>query len=298
MGLWVEKSGLDQLDKHLSGFVFNLTFPGWLEMVLSFPGAFMAFPTCWFGCTAHWLAFSISPTPALFLSATILTLVGAFSFYGGLAGLFDSGTAVKRLMIPLFICSVYLLQHFLPDLHFGGQASIAAREAAYSFLSAACVVNAVLFAVKKLVGRLRPCAALDISSKRTAMMLAYINPMKGPGHATDSFCSADVAVMATLVYHMDGPSYLRAALLATTMFGRLYFWAHHLVDVVCGAICGLAVCEALDVMDFGSTWKEATACFILFLAVAVAYLKRQPAAAKVRSSKAPGRFQNGFEVRR
>ena len=59
MGLWVEKSGeehaalhiadladvvgLDQLDKHLSGFVFNLTFPGWLEMVLSFPGAFMVF---------------------------------------------------------------------------------------------------------------------------------------------------------------------------------------------------------------------------------------------------------------
>ena len=67
---------------------------------------------------------------------------------------------------------------------------------------------------------------------------------------------------------------------------------------VCGAICGLAVCEALDVMDFGSTWKEATGCFILFLAVAVAYLKRQPAAAKARSYTAPGRFKNGFEVRR
>merc|ERR1711865_44711 len=271
MGLWNEASGVDQLDKRMSRLIFNLTLPQWLEICLSFPGAFMAFPTCFFGCSAHWLAFSVNTAPALFASATLLTLIGAFSFYGGLFGLFDSSTAVKRLMVPMFIGSVWALQHVT--------ASVSARSAAYSFLSGACVVNAVLFGVKKLVGRLRPCAAgHSLKASRTAMMTTYIEMMSGPGHATDSFCSADVAVMATLVYHLDLSFAVRALLLGTTMFGRLYFWAHHLIDVVCGAACGFGVCEVLRLLAFGSSWQHAALCFVLFLGVALAYLKRKPKA--------------------
>ena len=83
--------------------------------------------------------------------------------------------------------------------------------------------------------------------------------------------------MAVFVLHLEGtavPMVGRVILLLLCAYGRMYFWAHHLLDVICGACAGALVVKVHSALSFGETWFHAACTFLLFLTVILIYLKR------------------------
>ncbi|CAE6924199.1 DUSP12, partial [Symbiodinium sp. CCMP2592] len=251
--LWAEGSPADRLDKHLSGPFFRLKLPVAAEILLSVPGAFMGFPHAFFGPTPLLLAWLSSPLgqgrPTA-LATAALALLGLGGFFGGLAQRFD------------FIRVTKLFLFLMPGLTLAAlhTAPAAAAAVGRASLVSACLAVAFSFPLKASFDRLRPAAALGLDTKRRAPLLRpYIQAMCQGGQSREALPSSDAAVMAANAVILWrcwqsppapwAPAAVAVGAFAFAAFGRMYFWAHHLLDVIAGGFMG--VCVAKGVLHLG-----------------------------------------------
>ncbi|CAJ1335186.1 unnamed protein product [Effrenium voratum] len=279
---------LNRLDERFSAPVFNLKLPDSAELLLSVPGALMGFPHAFFGATPMMLAYLASPAgqggPAL-LGATLLALLGGLSFYGGLAQWFDFIKASKVMIFAM------------PYLCLLAASFCTAAPVAYASLVCASLSVALSIPLKAWSDRRRPAAKLGFPlTKRAPLLRPYIQAMCTGGQSRESLPSSDAAVMAANAmllwrcwrnppWHW-APLAAALGLFALASFGRMYFWAHHLCDVLCGGLLGVLV--VICVLHLGwITRAHFLLCFVIFLLALVATQKRtrvfdkEPAAAPV-----------------
>lgn len=276
MGLWIEDCALDRLDKALSKPVFNLKFPGILELLLSLPGAFMGFPHAWMGPTPLVLAWIAAGChlDELLVTAVVLLSVAAFGFYGFLH---DKVRFLAILQAVVF-CMPWVTFLVLAR---PGVSSLAATTGCLSF-TASSLTDALFVPMKAACHRKRPCAALGYHEHMHSMRCAhvpYIKSMCTRGQALDSLPSSDSGVMAANAVLLAG--LLRhgcvlapVGFLIACGFGRMYFWAHHLLDVSCGALVGAAVAWMLKSSNYGASFGGAMVCWVVLVVALLAMQKR------------------------
>lgn len=272
MGLWREGSWLDAVDKRISSLVFGLRLPALLELLLAVPGAFMGFPHAFLGPTPLALAWLASSGPATFLRnmAAVSLAGGLIGFFGGLMGTFDFRQATKVMLLAMPAFAIWAL--FRPGVE------AAARNVGLLSITAAALAVAVCIPLKAVANRLRPAVSLKLVFKakdtRLPMLLRYIKAMCAGGQANESLPSSDAAVMAanaTLLcmawaYPEPWPQRLALCFVALCCLGRMYFWAHHLLDVACGSAVGYALVLGLRSYGLGGRLPDVLIALSVFLA--------------------------------
>eukprot|EP00939_MAST-03C_sp_MAST-3C-sp1_P002147 g2147.t1 len=111
------------------------------------------------------------------------------------------------------------------------------------YVSAYLFTQIFVLALKYTARRMRPGICLEMKLNRTKRYLPTLN-YKGKKGATvlESFPSGDVAgaaVFSYVLFIVTG-NYASFAFAFASAFGRMYFWAHHLGDVVVGFAFGCA----------------------------------------------------------
>ncbi|CAK9076256.1 NFX1-type zinc finger-containing protein 1 [Durusdinium trenchii] len=172
-----------------------------------------------------------------------------------------------------FVC-VYLSSHLPPP------------GPAISTISLICAALCVACAVplKALSDRRRPAVRWGQEAQRATLLAPYIKAMCKGGQSREAWPSSDAAVMAAnaiLLWNVLKTSSLSSSLavalsvsvFALACFGRMYFWAHHLFDVLSGGLLGsLIVLGALH-FRWCSSWHFLLS-FVLFL-LSVAFMQKR-----------------------
>jgi len=285
-GLWTEGSALDRADKRVSGAVFRLRLPEMVELLLSVPGAFMGFPHAFFGPTPLALAWLASPAGgggSLAVGAVAAFLFGASVFYAGLAGKVDFRKSTKMVLLVMPAIALSLL----------ASPGVTARAADVGRLSLSCAALAVSATIpfKALFDRQRPAAALNlrgqIQERRAALLGSYIEGMCMGGQSRESLPSSDAAVMAAnavllwrLWVPLPGPwsEWLPGAVavlfFGLACFGRMYLWAHHLLDVSVGGLFGAGIAYWALAQGFGSRGSHVAASLLIFVLAVLGMQRR------------------------
>merc|ERR1712032_240710 len=96
----------------------------------------------------------------------------------------------------------------------------------------------------------------------------YLETLMSENQRLESHPSGDTAVMAAnaaILWANQGISAPLAMIATlTTAFGRMYFLAHHLLDVAAGGGLGLVVTLACLRVDFGSSWASVAFSYVTF----------------------------------
>ena len=140
----------------------------------------------------------------------------------------------------------------------------------------------------KAASRRRRPVACDAVRATVTKSLANIPSMLRAGDPNGAFPSGDVAGAVAFAYPLwraVGCRWVAVGCVAFSAAGRMYWLAHHLIDVVSGAVVGLLACALLDAtltsfvpstntpstraMDATTSWWSPLAAF----AVLVAYAK-------------------------
>ncbi|CAE8637333.1 unnamed protein product [Polarella glacialis] len=245
----------------------------------------MGFPHAFFGFTPLTMAWFASPVGTGSVAATsalACLAAGLLCFYGGLRGLFDFTQFTKLVIFALpSLCLAACSGVF-------GQVPEVAAQAGRMSLAAACLAVAVTIPLKAATDRLRPAAALSLSDqiakRRSPLLAPYIKAMCAGGQSREALPSSDAAVMAAnavlLVqfWHAPPAAWMPGALAVTLFslacFGRMYFWAHHLLDVLVGGSLGAAVASVLVHTGFGFRPGHVGVSFVIFLVAVAAMQKR------------------------
>lgn len=280
--MWQEGSSLDQLDKRISSPVFHLRLPAILETLLSLPGAFMGLPHAFLAPTPLALAYLASPpTDRGFVGTGLLLAlaVGLSAFFGGLKGYLNFRQTTKQLLLTLPIFTLSFLSL--------GRVPAAARSVGFTSITCTVLTVALTIPLKALSNRLRPAAALKLGEKvaerRSPLVVPYIQAMCVGGQSKESLPSADAAVMAANALLLSAWSYppapwapaaLGLTMIALCFFGRMYFWAHHLLDVLTGAAVGAIVTLSLRHFGLGAQLSHTVVALVLFIA-ALVYMQRR-----------------------
>eukprot|EP00913_Durusdinium_trenchii_P012603 g11836.t1 len=222
---------LERLDQRLSRPVFQMKLPE--ALTAGFPHAF-------FGPTPLLLAALATQTLAAWVACVALLAFGLGSFYGGLAGWGDFTKLTKLVIFLMPSLCVYLSSHLPPP------------GPAISTISLICAALCVACAVplKALSDRRRPAVRWGQEAQRATLLAPYIKAMCKGGQSREAWPSSDAAVMAAnaiLLWNVLKTSSLSSSLavalsvsvFALACFGRMYFWAHHLFDVLSGAFAPL-----------------------------------------------------------
>jgi len=287
MGLWREGSALDAADKTLSRPFFLMKLPALGEILLSVPGAFMGFPHAFLGgtpLTLAWLAGGGSGCEALGICVACSWLLGLMVFYGGFAGHFDVRTSTKFIIAGMFplTCVVLALSGAPP----------AARLAGFCSLTCSTLAVTVCIPLKAVFDRLRPAVALQliqsVQDRRSALLAPYMRAMCSSGQARDALPSSDVAVMAAnaaLLWRLGFHS-LATLLVTLSMFGRMYFWAHHLLDAAFGGLLGILVVACMKKLHVGAQLPHAALSYAIFLVAILAMQRRMAYVSKQQQRSA------------
>lgn len=244
---------IDLLDKALSASVFRLRLRRETEAVLSIPACLLSLP-----------AF-----PAIAPSLLIIAGAGKHSGWlliggtcAGLAAmlfLWCAGLAKERPMRQLqspFLVLVAPVIGLTVPLLLGGEETRKLHGLGCFYMFAWFAVDLPVSLAKKMFRRRRPiaCDARDIGEEIVkaasekgfsflGRMLLHIDP-------NTSFPSADVAIAVSFAFPLSrcgiGAALFGALCTLTCAFGRMYWQAHHLLDVLAGGLLGLIVCFVLD----------------------------------------------------
>lgn len=276
MGIWREDSCLDHADRLLSRPIFNLSLPAPLELLLAVPSVYLGLPYAFVGSTplaVAWLASGGGNTWAG-LSAALVLAFGAVVVLAGLCRWIDifGSTKVATFCMPLVTCAI-LDSSFVPE---------AARAAALTSMSSSALCLVAIVPIQALVARPRPVVALklleSISWPRTELMRPYIEALASPGQVFGSFPSADIAVVASSAVVLGhswappeatwAPITVAVACVVLSCIGRMYFWAHHLLDIAFGVLFGALAAELLVRFDLGCHFFDLAAVYALFIVTA------------------------------
>lgn len=127
-----------------------------------------------------------------------------------------------------------------------------------------------------------------------ARLVLILTPRRSVQDPNAAFPSGDVGGAVSVAYALircGGDCRLALACVVLSAFGRLYWQAHHLLDVLAGALISLVTCMALELLlqhrgDQGSAisvawWHPAIALIVLFVQQRVQkMILRRRAAAK------------------
>ena len=260
----VDGGPLDRLDKRLSTPLFKLQIGLVGEMLLSVPGCFFGMPAF------HVVAPSLVACARGGCAASNPLHIAAASFVGLLllAAWFHAQAParlarLKLLYMPpaLLACPVVgmLLAHALAT------SDPPALAAAAFYLVLWNVTLMPILALKLLGRRRRPVACdvahigQDVVQAADGKALPNICTMLRHGDANAAFPSGDVAGAVAFGYAIArcagdatallpalGAGLLAVSCVALSATGRMYYQAHHLLDVSCGGIISLGTCALTD----------------------------------------------------
>ena len=275
----IDHGTLDVLDKRLSAAIFNLQLGVVLESLLSVPGCFFGMPAFHVVAPAL-LACSVDRTGcraaqpwAMF--AVLSATMSLFCAWGLIQRSSEALRHARLLYLPPTMLAsppigVSLARALTTD--------DAALAACYYFLLAWYASVLPVLTLKAVARRRRPVACDGISRAAEGKALPNIPAMLRSGDPNAAFPSGDVAGAVAFAYplwHCAGAPSLAVACVALSALGRMYWLAHHLLDVACGAAISLLTCVALDVALGAAAGGTLTQLWhpILAFVVVIAYVK-------------------------
>lgn len=274
-------AALDLMDKAISGPIFRLKLGLVLECVLSVPGCFFGMPSTMSigpGLIAVMVATKVRTLPLLLLGVAVTALVARWAYClrsanGATAWVFY---APKVFLVAPLIGTV--LAYSITDdpraLHAG------------SFYLLSWFVSVLpILTLKSLAHRRRPIASESAhlgeatAAAGRSKALGLICFMLRTGDANASFPSGDVAGSVSFAYPLwrcQGAGAGAAVLIVlSSAFGRMYWHAHHAMDVSAAALIAFLCCTALDVSLSDAAGKGGCPAvawyhpFVALLAIAV-----------------------------
>ena len=322
LGWWVEDSLVDRLDKSLSLLVFTMSLGTTAEVLLSVPGTWFGLPTPAWGLAplaiTFYSEFAHLPGTADYVPAQLLSAEAAASVQSGLVTLglgsrasasfvalalvptalwlathvrylvkgrfIRAYTATKYLMAPAMQVPILIAHHCDASFSTGAW-----------FVIAWVVAETVGFVLKVSSARRRPRVSPAIAQQLASVPRAFpeVQTMLMVGESTlESFPSGDTigaAVFSAQLLAMGAPAWT-AVFGLTTAFCRVYFHAHHVLDVAAGLVIGFAtvrVLPALLPMHSTTAWHEGAAlvAFIGFHIVANRFKPELPVEFQVKGRK-------------
>ena len=242
-------SKLDRVDKRLSAPIFTLQLGVVLETVLAFPGCFFGMPA--FGLPgAIFLALSVGtdanrPSDWRVAGALLAGLIAMFSVC-----LFAKhGIRYTKILYgpPTVVLSPWTALALLRGMQ-GTDSGTACF-----YLVSWYVSIAPILAVKSLSRRRRPivCSAIQIgeacveaASRKALTVIPRM--LRHDGNA--AFPSGDVAGAVCWAFPLwrAGLRLLPVSAVACSAFGRMYWQAHHAMDVVLGGAAAACTCALLE----------------------------------------------------
>lgn len=268
-------SALDSLDKLCSGPVHQLQIGLLLEAFLSVPGCFFGMPLMLlvspsliamlvgnYDAASHALASSAG----LVVFNSVTAMLGLWWWVHSTADARASAQRMTRMYSPaLFMLAPLGGTLLLSQLEFAAPIAAAAGNLHLTTWFASILP---IIELKRLARRRRPAASEPrhigeaTAAAGRAKALCAIPAMLRSGDPNTSFPSGDVAGAASVAYSLwrcGGSPTTAFACIGFSALGRLYWQAHHLLDVVCGAAISLAVCAAVDLVISGGPSASAAA---------------------------------------
>jgi len=242
LGLWQELGWLDRIDKAVSRPLFALTLPLPLEAALSVPGTFFGATTSSLGfipiaivVAAEHAVHGTVPTPyMLFASVAAVIVFGIHTMV--------CMRKLTREAMWLHPVGVLVLNLLLAYLLCGGEKAVGWR----GLVLYACTWGSsqlLSHTIKLLVARRRPCAVLRDEIQRVPRHFRLSDHLRKGKSAIESFPSGDTAGAAAFAVIMvlitDHPGWL--IIIIAAALGRVYFHAHHVLDVTAGAGLGVGI---------------------------------------------------------
>jgi membrane-associated phospholipid phosphatase len=249
-------SMLDELDKRCSAPIFRLQIGRMLEWCLSVPGCFFGMPAVNAVCPAVIACglggCSDAHIGALGILALLITaiMVVWISYHADQTG--------KRSHLVLFRVSTTVAALFVGTALVAAIATKGSAQRAGYFQLAAWYAQVMpILYLKDNTKRRRPVACephhigSDVVAAAAAKALNKIPMSLRRLDPNTAFPSGDVGGAMTVAYTLWNCGGSRAAALACVVlsaFGRMYWQAHHLLDVLVGACTSLLTCAALDML--------------------------------------------------
>ena len=255
---------IDRFDKYVSSWVFNLEF-GRLDYPLSVVGMWFGIPIFAICLLPLLLVHLVLYASASVLFSSVVLLLGllALSIWIYLIRTKQLMTvyAVKR--DPL--AALLVLAHALCSLVPGGLSLCCCYYSSYAF------TQTFILAGKIAAHRKRPGLALANQLQRLVRYVPQATYLGKVGWTMfESFPSGDTAgsvVFCYVIYRATGCFEIFAFVMMAA-FGRMYFWAHHFLDVVAGGGIAILTCYALETMvgpwsAFGPQHSVALTIFVI-----------------------------------
>jgi len=241
-GFWREGDSIDQYDKATSRPVFHCTVPIALESLLTIAGTFFGATTASLGLVPIWIVVAAEdcvhhaiPTSYSIYAAVASVVVLVIHTLVTLEML--TREAMWKPGLPFLIVNVFMAYR----LQVGWRGL-------YMYLWAWGAVQLLCHVIKLLVSRRRPCAVLRGELTKVPRRFRLADHLREGKAAIHSFPSGDVAgagVFGAIMALITGQS-AWLVIVAVTGFGRMYFHAHHLLDVVVGAGLGIGIVCLVD----------------------------------------------------
>lgn len=243
MGWWREGSKIDQLDKKLSMNVFSLSFGPVPETLLSIPGTWFGLPVSAF-IMSNFLTLYIQakhqlPGSVIFSAVSVVCMGawgGVFLRYW-LSGHVEQAYKLNKYWtVPSIVLPTVMGRLLMPESY----------HAATFFISAWMISQSLSSTFKTAFCRTRPTVAESTTKKIMGIKRAYpsYRAMLSIGESVfESFPSGDsvgAACFSATLYYLRAP-FWTVGVCFLTAFCRMYFQAHHLLDVSAGLTLGWAV---------------------------------------------------------
>ncbi|KAG8463854.1 hypothetical protein KFE25_000022 [Diacronema lutheri] len=266
IGLFVEGCAVDRLDKWLSYHLIFRWRLGWLELPLAVPGTWFGTTTTSLGSAPLLIAAAAEPHNArLVLAAVVVFLVALVVFTLVITRRADR--ALLWWKPPVFVAASVALAKL---------SSPAAFHVTTFYIASwgyAVLMGSLL---KTIFARRRPCISMAGCERLDDERLLPLHEHLCVGHtAIESFPSGDAiggAVASSALYLASGGASVFVWLpLILSAYGRVYIWAHHLLDVLVGAAIGVGISCGLHAL---SPWTE-FGMWQLLLCVAIFVIGRK-----------------------
>lgn len=251
----VDGGALDALDKWLSSPIFRLQLGMVVESLLSVPGCFFGMPSTLIVAPSFLALATEAASPRLTGALAVLVLTSAALLIRW-SHCLSSPEGAKAAWV-FYTEKVFVLAPALGTvLAYTLTEDAVARAAASLYLLTWMVSILPILVLKKRTNRRRPLASearhIGKAAARAAKTkaLSTITTMLRTGDANASFPSGDVGGAVCFAFSLwrcgGGGAGLAILCVLLSAFGRMYWQAHHALDVTFGALIALACCVSLD----------------------------------------------------
>lgn len=283
-GWWVHGSVLERMDQFVSMSVFTLELGYFVELVLLAPATWFGLPhsaftlsllaSWWFhaqqaedldarhhvqallgGTEQHWatdslLALGLTSWESLCLaglSVVLITLWAAFFYINLVRDHIDKVFLLTRkLFLPITLVSLSLARC---NFESGGRVTV-------FFVTCWIIAQILNQTIKVRAARRRPLVVEEIEPRLSKVRRHFpsVKAMLSRGETSrESFPSGDTvgaACFSCVLYIIKAPTWTYGLGLVTA-FGRMYFHAHHFLDVSIGYVIGWMVPWGLNQLGLG-----------------------------------------------